>query len=143
MPLSPSRIPQVPMRVRRKLGPPPDVSEPAPLPPALTGLLQLRHRERMRRAELHSLHPEYLDRIGRQLETEIAAERNMARGRRALRHEIHAATDPGRAGLDFPRVKFPAVGCVACEIARPVLWGVGMLCAPFGAYFALGLILLI
>lgn len=143
MTLSLSRIPKVPVRPRRRLGSPPDTAEPVTLPPALTGLLALRHKERMRRAELRSLHPDYLNRVKRQLDTEIAVEHNLARGRRLVRYEIRRATDPALLGLDRHRVHFPNPSCVACEIFRPVLWGFGVLCAPFAVFFALALILLI
>lgn len=143
MTLTPSRIPKVPVRPRRKLGPPPDPDAPVTLPPALDALLKHRHNERMRRAELYSLHPDYLNRIRRQLETERAAEEQLQRGRAQTRWEIRQMTDLGRMGLDRHRVRFPRLGCTICEIFRPIIWAFGILSAPFALYFGLAFLILL
>ena len=137
MELTPSRIPSVKQRVRRKIGPPPDPDAEVVLPPALEALLAHRHAERLKRAERRSLHPDYLAQVQRQFEAERAVEENLARGRAMIRHEIRRATDLARMGLDRHRVHFPSVSCTMCEIFRPVAYGVAMMLSPFGLYFAL------
>ena len=136
MELTPSRIPVVPQKVRRQLGPPPDPDEKVALPPALEALLAHRHAARLERAEKRSLHPVYLAEVHRQFEAERAVEENLARGRARIRYEIRRATDMARAGLDRHRVHFPSVSCTACEIFRPLLYGIALLFSPFALYFA-------
>ncbi len=130
-------VPRVPQRPRLKLEPEPDPDAPVALPPALEALLQNRHAERMRRAEIRSLVPSYISEVKRQLAAERAVEENLARGRVRLRREIRLASDLGRMGLDRHNVRFPREGCTTCEIFRPVAWGLGIVASPFLVYTAL------